>query len=52
MRVNGIYRVDGPHSLTVVADGHLNRMLRVKLDGDISVLRPSTTPCLPGWRFG
>ena len=72
--VNGIYRVDGPHSFTVVADigafnvanppdtdfeapigvqtsfqafqggflvtdGHLNRMLRVTLDGDISVLR-------------
>jgi hypothetical protein len=72
--VNGIYRVDGPHSFTVVADigafnvanppdtdyelptgvqisfqafrggflvndGHLNRMLRVTLDGDISVVR-------------
>jgi sugar lactone lactonase YvrE len=72
--VNGIYRVDGPHTFTVVADigafnvahppdtdfqlptgvqtsfqafrggflvtdGHLNRMLRVTLDGDISVLR-------------
>ena len=72
--VNGIYRVDGPHSFTVVADigafnvanppdtdfelptgvqtsfqafrggflvtdGHLNRMLRVTLDGDISVFR-------------
>ncbi len=72
--VNGIYRVDGPSSFTVVADigafnvanppdtdfelptgvqtsfqafrggflvtdGHLNRMLRVTLDGDISVVR-------------
>ncbi len=72
--VNGIYRVDGPHSFTVVADigafnvanppgtdfelptgvqtsfqafrggflvtdGHLNRMLRVTLDGDISVVQ-------------
>jgi len=72
--VNGIYRVDGPHTFTVVADigafnvanppdtdfelptgvqtsfqafrggflvtdGHLNRMLRVTLDGDISVVR-------------
>ena len=72
--VNGIYRVDGPHTFTVVADigafnvanppdtdfelptgvqtyfqafrggflvtdGHLNRMLRVTLDSDISVLR-------------
>ena len=72
--VNGIYRVDGPDTFTVVADigafnvanppdtdfelptgvqtyfqafrggflvtdGHLNRMLRVTLDGDISVLR-------------
>ena len=72
--VNGIYRVDGPNSFTVVADigafnvanppdtdfeapigvqtsfqafrggflvtdGHLNRMLRVTLDGDISVFR-------------
>jgi hypothetical protein len=72
--VNGIYRVDGPHSFTVVADigafnvanppdtdfelptgvqtsfqafrggflvtdGHLNRVLRVTLDGDISVVR-------------
>lgn len=72
--VNGIYRVDGPHSFTVVADigafnvanppdtdfelptgvqtsfqafrggflvtdGHLNRMLRVTLDGDVSVVR-------------
>ena len=72
--VNGIYRVDGPTSFTVVADigafnaanppdtdfelptgvqtsfqtfqggflvtdGHLNRMLRVTLDGDISVVR-------------
>jgi hypothetical protein len=71
--VVGIYRVDGPHSFTVIADigafnvshppdtdfeapqgvqtslqrfrggfivtdGHLNRMLRVSLDGDISVL--------------
>src|SRR4051794_38077457 len=73
--VNGIYRVDGPHTFTVVADigafnvanppatefvlptgvqtsfqayrggflvtdGHLNRMLWVTIDGDISVLRP------------
>lgn len=72
--VNGIYRVDGPRSFTVVADigafnvanppdtdfglptgvqpsfqafrggflvtdGHLNRMLYVTLDGDISVVR-------------
>ena len=72
--VNGIYRVDGPNTFTVVADigafnianppdtdfeapigvqtsfqafrggflvtdGHLNRMLRVTLDGDISVFR-------------
>jgi hypothetical protein len=72
--VNGIYRVDGPDTFTVVADigafnvanppdtdfelptgvqtsfqafrggflvtdGHLNRMLRVTLDGDISVVR-------------
>ena len=72
--VNGIYRIDGPHTFTVVADigafnvanppdtdfeapigvqtsfqafqggflvtdGHLNRMLRVTLDGDISVIR-------------
>jgi hypothetical protein len=72
--VNGIYRVDGPDTFTVVADigafnvanppdtdfelptgvqasfqafrggflvtdGHLNRMLRVTLEGDISVLR-------------
>jgi hypothetical protein len=72
--VNGIYRVDGPHTFTVVADigafnvanppdtdfnlptgvqtsfqafrggflvtdGHLNRMLRVTLNGDISVVR-------------
>jgi hypothetical protein len=72
--VNGIYRVDGPHTFTVVADigafnvanppdtdfdlptgvqtsfqafrggflvtdGHLNRMLRVTLDGGISVVR-------------
>jgi hypothetical protein len=72
--VNGIYRVDGPNTFTVVADigafnvanppdtdfflptgvqtafqafrggflvtdGHLNRMLRVTLDGDISVVR-------------
>jgi hypothetical protein len=72
--VNGIYRVDGPESFTVVADigafnvanppdtdfelptgvqtsfqafrdgflvtdGHLNRMLRVTLDGDVSVIR-------------
>jgi hypothetical protein len=72
--VNGIYRVDGPDSFTLIADigafnvahppdtdfelptgvqtsfqafrngflvtdGHLNRMLRVTLDGDISVLR-------------
>jgi hypothetical protein len=72
--VNGIYRVDGPHTFSVVADigafnvanppdtdfdlptgvqtslqafrggflvtdGHLNRMLRVTRDGDISVLR-------------
>jgi len=72
--VNGVYRVDGPNSFTVVADigafnvanppdtdfalptgvqtsfqvfrggflvtdGHLNRMLRVTLDGDISVVR-------------
>lgn len=73
-QVNGIYRVDGPHTFTVVADigafnvahppntefvlptgvqtsfqgyrggflvtdGHLNRMLRVTIHGDISVLR-------------
>jgi hypothetical protein len=72
--VNGIYRVDGPDTFTVVADigafnvanppdtdfelptgvqtsfqafrggflvtdGHLNRMLRVTLDGDVSVVR-------------
>lgn len=72
--VNGIYRIDGPHTFTVVADigafnvahppdtdfelptgvqtsfqafrggflvtdGHLNRMLRVTLDGDVSVVR-------------
>lgn len=72
--VNGIYRVDGPHTFTVVADigafnvanppdtdfdlptgvqtsfqafrggflvtdGHLNRILRVTLDGGISVVR-------------
>jgi hypothetical protein len=72
--VNGIYRVDGPHSFTVIADigafnvanppdtdfelptgvqtsfqafrggflvtdGHLNRVLRVTLDGEISVVR-------------
>ncbi|PYI83010.1 MAG: hypothetical protein DMF09_13030 [Verrucomicrobia bacterium] len=72
--VDGIYRVDGPHSLTVVADigafnlanqpsgfdiavptglqyalqtyrggflvtdGHLNRVLRVTLDGEVTVL--------------
>jgi len=61
--VDGIYRVDGPDSFTVVADlgqfatglqyalqtyrggflvadSHLNRVLRVTLDGDISVLIP------------
>ena len=84
--VVGIYRVDGPHSFTVVAnigkfnvdnppstpfdaptglqyalqtyrggflvtDGHLNRVLRVTLDGEVSVLIAFPTSCQPGWRY-
>ena len=85
--VVGIYRVDGPHSFTVVADigafnlanpptipfqiavptglqfalqtyrggflvtdGHLNRVLRVTLDGGSPCLSCSTTSSRPDWR--
>jgi hypothetical protein len=32
----GIYRMDGPDSFTVIADGHHNRVLHVILDGEVT----------------